>query len=602
MIVDGIPLNNAIYRSGHLQSSATINPFFIESIKLISGPASVSYGNGAMGGALLFNTKQTINKTSFLSRQQFESSSSSVINNFQATYYKKKFFHITAFSLKSAKNLTMGSNRIHDYEDWGNERIATNKNEQLYTGYTQGDFMHKTKYAITKKSSLLFNTQYSRSSKIYRFDKMNDIKNDTAKYKHWYYGPQIRFFQSIDYTTKYKTIAFEKIKTTLSFQNLQESRHKQLIEDTLLNNRKENVRVFDFNLDLSKKNHAIDFSYGLGVRAQKVVSKASLTNNSDIFYNTTRYPDNGSEVQDFFTYSQMGLTLNKKTDLLIGLRFNHSNLNANFNNFIFQEINNKNNSFVKSLILFYKPIKSTVLSASYYSGFRNPNIDDIGKLFSKDGLNVVVPNADLKPEYVNNFELSFNYILNPLKIQVQIFNSHITNAINREYGLFNGSDSILYDGEIMRVQMNKNITQANINGVHFSVDFNANDYLLMQGSCNYLSGLKNDSIPLSHIPPLNAKFSIDYKIRNHTFNFYTNYNSWKNIEDYDDLGVDNIGEATEDGNPSWYTLNLGYSRKIDKNISFSCCIKNLLNVHYKTFASGISASGRNFVLSIDSTF
>ena len=51
LIVDGIPLNNAIYRSGHLQNSATINPFFIESISLLSGPASVGYGNGAMGGA-----------------------------------------------------------------------------------------------------------------------------------------------------------------------------------------------------------------------------------------------------------------------------------------------------------------------------------------------------------------------------------------------------------------------------------------------------------------------------------------------------------------------------------------------------------------------
>ena len=41
LIVDDIPLNNAIYRSGHLQNSATINPFFIQSISLLSGPASV---------------------------------------------------------------------------------------------------------------------------------------------------------------------------------------------------------------------------------------------------------------------------------------------------------------------------------------------------------------------------------------------------------------------------------------------------------------------------------------------------------------------------------------------------------------------------------
>ena len=57
LIIDDVSLNNAIFRSGHLQNSSTINPFFIESVSLLSGPASVVYGNGSMGGALIFNTK-----------------------------------------------------------------------------------------------------------------------------------------------------------------------------------------------------------------------------------------------------------------------------------------------------------------------------------------------------------------------------------------------------------------------------------------------------------------------------------------------------------------------------------------------------------------
>ena len=34
---------------------------------------------------------------------------------------------------------------------------------------------------------------------------------------------------------------------------------------------------------------------------QKVSSKANLSNNADIFYNTTRYPENGSSMKEFFT-------------------------------------------------------------------------------------------------------------------------------------------------------------------------------------------------------------------------------------------------------------------------------------------------------------
>ena len=220
LIVDDIPLNNAIYRSGHLQNSATINPFFIESISLLSGPASVAYGNGAMGGALIFNTQKPMPKNSIRFNQQFESSSNAVITSFQANYYSNKISNITAFSLKSAAYLKMGNNRNHGYENWGKE--ATNQNEQLYTNYTQADFLHKSNYRINKKNSFLINTQYSKSSNIYRFDKMNNTKNGIPEYKHWYYGPQIRFLQSINYTAEHKTIAFDNIKTTLAFQDIKE--------------------------------------------------------------------------------------------------------------------------------------------------------------------------------------------------------------------------------------------------------------------------------------------------------------------------------------------------------------------------------------------
>ena len=73
-------------------------------------------------------------------------------------------------------------------------------------------------------------------------------------------------------------------------------------------------------------------------------------------------------------------------------------------------------------------------------------------------------------------------------------------------------------------------------------------------------------------------------------------------KDYDDAGVDNLEEATIDGNPSWHTINLVYAKKLEANLSYSIAIKNILDAHYKTFGSGISASGRNFILSLRARF
>ena len=93
-----------------------------------------------------------------------------------------------------------------------------------------------------------------------------------------------------------------------------------------------------------------------------------------------------------------------------------------------------------------------------------------------------------------------------------------------------------------------------------------------------------------------------YLIKNHAFDFITLYNDWKLAQDYDNYGVDNFEEATVDGNPGWLTFELRYTNQIDKNTTFTFAIENLLDAHYKTFGSGISASGRNFVLGLSSNF
>lgn len=603
LVLDGIALNNAIYRSGHVQTSATISPFFLESINLISGPASVSYGNGAMGGAIVFKTEDPKNENKIQIQQQFESSSNAVTTNFKSNYFLNRASHITGFSVKSAGNLRMGKIRFHGYESWGKEPVITNDEEQLYTDYTQIHFLHKSKHKI-RNHLVLFNTQYSTSSNIYRFDKMNDIEDGTQKYKSWYYGPQMRFLQKAGYSIKTKSFAFDKIKTSVAFQNIKESRHTQKTGSPLLNNRKENVQIFDINIDFNKKISILTIAYGAGKRDQKVVSNASLTNNISVFYNTTRYPENGSEVQDVFSYGQIDFSIYKNINLMIGGRWNRSKLLAKFNpsNFGLEEIENKNSSFIKSALLSFRPVKNINVNASYYGGFRNPNIDDLGKVFSKDDVNVMLPNENLKPEYTNNFEISFNHKNNVWEITGQIFYTQILNAIKKDYGMINGVDSIFYDGKMMRVQMNKNINQATINGISLSAKLSINDNFLINSSCNYLKGLANESEPLSHIPPFNSMIEMIYLIKNHTFDFITLYNDWKLAQDYDNYGVDNFEEATVDGNPGWLTFELRYTNQIDKNTTFTFAIENLLDAHYKTFGSGISASGRNFILGLSSNF
>jgi len=605
LLIDGIPLNNSIYRSGHLQSSGTINPFFIEKVSLLSGPASVAYGGGAMGGALLFLTKSNSQKENDMQlHQQYESSSNTVLLNLLSNYTQEKSSHLSAFSIKSSGNLKMGTNRQHGFREWGNESIIASGKEQLFTAYQQVDLLHKTNYQISHKNQISFNTQYSTSSNINRFDKLNDYKGDFPKYAKWYYGPRNRFMQSISFSNKMPKLIFERYNTTLAYQNIKESRHKQQLGDSLINNRFEDVHIYDALLDFKKRLFNTKLAYGAGLRVQNIYSSANLSDQKGAqFYNTTRYPDGGSLTQDYFAYSQIILPIMEKIDVVIGGRLNKNYLTATYTDsstykLPFSSIKNKNLSFINTILLTYKTTNSTTFNASYYNGFRNPNIDDLGKVFSKDNGYVVVPNAELEAEYSENLEVSIDYSVKKIQLQLQLFNTKINNPISREFASIEGVDSLRYDGEMMRIQTNKNISSANIKGISFNSNYHFNPLLSLNANFNYILGLTHDNQPLAHIPPLNAKFEITYTVDKHSFAFYSHYNAAKRAFKYDDGGVDNLEEATIHGTPMWYTLNVAYKKIIDKNLSFSCGVKNIMDIHYKTFGSGISASGRNFIVSL----
>lgn len=609
LVIDGIPLNNTIYRSGHVQSSASISPYFLGSIYLISGPASVAYGNGAMGGAILFNTytNTSLNENKFYFNQQFESATNGVLLNFMSQYHHKKLAFTSGFSIKSLENLKMGENRIHGYLQWGKGEIETNGNEQLFTAYQQADFMHKTFYNINKNSSFLLNTQYTTSSNINRFDKLNDIKDGVAKYSDWYYGPQRRLLQSIKHSNFNETILFQKMNTTLAFQDINESRHKSKNGENQLSNRYENVKIYDISFDFNKSIKSLNISYGLGNRFQKVNSKADKTSNDIISYNSTRYPDGGSNVNDFFSYIQAKTLLNKKLRLVMGARYNQNNLTAVFNDtttfsFNYKQLQNNNSSLVKSARLEYRVSTNTLFTTSYYGGFRNPNIDDIGKVFSKNDNSVVIPNEKLEAEYSDNYEMKFKYFKGKIKTNISLFYTDINNAIRREFSTLNNKDSMLYDGEMMRIQMNKNIESANIYGININAIYEYDKSLYLSSNFNYIKGNTIENQPLSHIPPSNGKLSINYTIKKQEFEFYVKYNAAKKSNEYDDGGVDNLEEATVDGTPMWYTLNLHYINKLENDITISCGVQNITDIHYKTFSSGISASGRNFILGLQTNF
>jgi hemoglobin/transferrin/lactoferrin receptor protein len=601
LVVDGVRLNNAIYRSGHLQNSISVSPLMLDNIDIIFGPSSVKYGSDALGGVVHYHTKSPkkgqLWKANLL--QRYTSANNGVNLYFDQSWSKGKWGFLQAINLNRFGNLKMGAQRNHGYENWGNEEHITNGKEQLRTAYDQVDFIQKIRFDASQHLSYKLNLQLSSTTNLNRFDQLNDLSGGTPKYTEWYYGPQKRLLLSLGTEHQKKTVFYDSFNNTLSYQQLEESRNSQKLNADLIE-RIENVSVFANTADFIKKWDYNTLNYGIDL--QHNIVRSSATEN----YNT-RYADGGSDMTSLSVYSQYKHPFSKSSYFSVGARYSKVQLNGKFNEtqslgLPFNAVQLDNDAITASAGLKWDMGKGWESTIAASTGFRSPNVDDVTKVFEKSG-KLTVPNEDLSPEFSKNIELTINKNLGKSYLSATYYYTLLEDAIVKQAFSLNGQDSLWYDGEYLTVYANTNSQDAFLFGYNAKAYIHLNKHWSSTHTISYTYG-KDESADalLDHIPPLYGKSQIDWVKNNYRLGLFAFYNAWKKAEDYSPNGSDNLDEATADGTPAWWTLNLSCSINLSDKLVAQLNVENILDVHYKTFSSGISAPGRNVILSIKTEF
>ena len=260
LVVDGVRMNNAIYRKGHLQSSITVTPNMLDKTEVVFGPSSVVYGSDALGGVIHYYTKtpklSQENEVESQLFSRFSTVNQEVTTNVSAEIQKENWASLTSVSYSDFGDLKAGKNRSHGFKDWGrvfffSENINGNYNEnptknsnsniQRNTGYKQTDILQKFFIPLSKNTDLKVNIQYSTSSDIPRFDRLTELKDGELKFAEWFYGPQKRFLASTQLILNY--ILF---KTGDDFE--------KILEKTFKEKAKIKHSVFFFRVRNSSKN------------------------------------------------------------------------------------------------------------------------------------------------------------------------------------------------------------------------------------------------------------------------------------------------------------------------------------------------------------
>ncbi len=632
MTVDGVRMNTAIFRGGNIQNILSIDPFIVENTEVILGPGSVVYGSDAVGGVMNFYTLKP--KFSFEEGMSF---SGNAVARF-ATANEEKTGHIdlnfgfkewaflSSISFSDFGDLRMGSKGPDDYlRNYYIQRIDdedvqvpnSNPRVQKPTGYDQLSLAQKVRFMPNDVWDFQLNLLYSETSNYSRYDRLTRVRNGNLRDAEWYYGPQVWFSGNLQLERKSKSLFYDNSKFIIAYQHFEESRFNRNVNSASLFNTEEQVDALSANLDFTKNINAIDLYYGLEYVHNKVNSSGIRTNieTQETEETASRYPD-GSTWQSYAVYASLLWKMSPKLSLQSGLRYSQFQIDADFDNrfydFPFEDTQINTGNLTASIGLAYQASELLGLRTNFSTAFRAPNIDDIGKIFDSEPGSVVVPNPDLKAEYSYNGEvgatLNFDNIL---KVEVATFYTKLENALVRRDFSLNGETEILYQGELSNVQTIQNAADARVYGFEAAVRINFCEYLSLNSNYTIAKGYEEldngDKAPLRHAPPQFGNTHLIWKNNRLKMDAFARYSGQIRAENLapSEANKPEIYPVNSNGDlysPGWYTLNLATRYQLTDALQLSASLENITDQRYRTYSSGITAPGRNFIAAVKYTF
>ena len=628
LVVDGVRMNNAIYRAGHLQNASTVDPFAVSQTQVIMGPSSVLYGSDALGGVVHFVTQRPRFSHGGVEVDGKVLAQGSTVNggwagHVQAEVKAPRWGTVTNISRREFGDLRMGSWRAHGDSTWGlvpwvvervdgRDTLVANADPevQVPTGYSQWDVQQRVRAALPG-GSVDLNVQHSTTTDVPRFDVRNDVAGGMPKWAEWSYGPQERTLVSASLS---RSLWGRTVWNTMaSYQAISESRIKRRFGQGARITQLEDVDVWGLTSVLRGNRRGISWESGVDAQWNDVTSTASALDlvTGNVSPDLTRYADGGSSMTTWGGFGSVGKTWGQHT-VRVGLRYSHASVSATFLDTTWLDLPVRDFDQAKGALTGSASWTGQVTPrlhalTSLASGFRHPNVDDLGKVREKNGF-VLVPNADLKPEYLYTAEQALTWALRPqsdvLVVQAAAFGSLWRDAIVQTDASLAGDTMLVVDGDSVRIQMNQNLDRAWVRGARLEVSARLWPQMTFRGVLNWTYGTSLDAeeTPLAHIPPTFGVVEVVRKSPIGRISTSVRYALPKAAEDYGPGSTDNLQEALPTGSPGWATWNVEGSMRLTEHVEVRLSGLNLLDLHYRTFGSGISAPGRNLRATVSARF
>ena len=634
MVIDGVRINNAIYRTGNLQNLIMIDAESLQEAEVLLGPGSVQYGSDALGGVMVFNTKAP----SF-SDSGMHVSGSGLLRGSTATAQQTASADVSLTTRSFTSSIIVTASRFGDVlsggsfpasaptfgaRNWYVDRINGKDTQLVNTDpllqrnsrYDQYNILKKFSFKIDDQWTINASTLYTSTSDIPRYDRLYEQQKGltTPRYAQWYYGPQTWFLTTTSLAGSNVGKIVEDLVATASYQWYRESRHSRSYGSDLRRDQTETISVVNVNVDgrtrLLPEDKECDLYYGFEASLQDATSAAEniniATNQSS--RGVTRYPDGGSTYNSYAAYSQLRWMIAPSLIVSGGLRATSVQLQSIITDssvFVlpYRTIEIRPSAITGSVGFVWTGLEKASVRMNLASGFRAPNIDDIGKVFDSKAGSLIVPNPSLAPMYVTTAEVGLDASpLSWLTFTGTYYHSWLRDVMQVRPSTYDGSDSIVYNGVMSAVTSLQNVGAGWIDGLSLGAQVSCTD-LTVDMQASVATGRDNNGAVLLHVVPAFGQVRL----------------TWRPFQ-----GAQLIGEArwsaawtrsmipaseftlgvhyTDIGLPSWTIGNIRASYDISRWLTAQASVENIFDLQYRSAGSGISAPGRNIMIALRCKF
>lgn len=574
ILIDGIRLNNSTFRYGPNQYLNTIDPYSIDRIEVAKGTGSVQYGTDAIGGVIHVLSKEPVfaNDDHYIQGKVLTKYMS---GNMEKTV-RSEIGHATR------KTAFIGG---FTYRSFGDLIGGDTTRKQTPMGYDEWAVDAKAKFLLAKNAELTFSHNQVAQIHVPVYHKVlleNFALNE--------FDEQKRRLQYIRLDVEGNNKWMKKLQVIISSQQHIEGRESLKNASSMLRKERDITNTKGFTADLlSAFNKSWTANSGIEYYKDRIKSKRSDINTLDGTISDKRglYPNNST----YSNYSLYSLHHFKHKNWIADAGFRLNTFSIHLADTTLGEVKINPSALVWNAAVMYQISGKDHVYVSYSSGYRAPNIDDMGTLGIVD-FRYELPTSELRPERSANLELGYKFNSNKVKGDITIYHMRLSDLITR----------VKMEGEMIsgyQVYRKENIEDASIKGMEAELVWRLHEYIHVNGSITTTYGNnKTKGEPLRRIPPFHGRMMNSFRKKGW---FASVEFLFASKQDRLAQGDKEDNRIPTGGTPGWRVLNF-YAGKQLRSFHFNTGVQNIFNTDYRTHGSGINGVGRSVWINVGFSF